>query len=744
MTLLVLTSVNAEYNWTQTNKYNTNVLNGYSVGSSNPFWYGSLNQCISMGDSQTSYRHGFCWDGSEWVSNSKYELDHWIYKYQMGGDHFIIDNKEIIISVTRWQQYPNPEATEILEWIKGSSYSIPRDPTYTVGLPTTGHGIYDLIISVDYLGTNNLINVKSSSGLVYGYTWNGSSWVTNSTIINNFVSSFGLITNGYPVATSQNINNTPYIILRNTDDSIQASYFDGSGWVSDINHLTGINTNYSSLDHSKLTLGNFISIDDKYILSINVRNDAISDNEYYFYEYTNETITESENVTIKLNDTSIINEFSVMVDDVSYSTINGTIITNLSLETSRIIDLEFYNITETGYGYYNNLTVINHLFNNELYEYTGLISKSYDKIILSVNDSSLNYSVNMNNINYSTTNGIINTNINITNLKSYNVTYFGFQDTYLYHDNEIIELNFTENITSYVLNWYSYYKNITFFAYNYNDSVFISNFSVNLDNSLSYNTNNGMIITDIKHDQLLYYDVLFAGFDIYNSSHHYENILYNNVMFSYSNNFITGNISILEIPFINTPPTTPTNLSFDLYPPIYNNMTMTVSGSGSTDIDLDIISYYYQFENSSDILRNYNLAQTLNLSGYENQTITVYTKAYDGLNYSEIIYNNFSIIEFNPPYVWEEPSYAINGTEIIKFGECPSTENGLNNMWLIIGFCLIMTIIGLTIKNVMMSLMGGAFIFFLSLIIMPCGIILGYIIMLSGLLIVISALAMKY
>jgi hypothetical protein len=215
-------------------------------------------------------------------------------------------------------------------------------------------------------------------------------------------------------------------------------------------------------------------------------------------------------------------------------------------------------------------------------------------------------------------------------------------------------------------------------------------------------------------------------------------------MFSFSNNFITGNISILEIPFINTPPTTPTNLSFDLYPPIYSNMSMTVTGSGSTDIDLDIISYYYQFENSSDILRNYNLAQTLNLSGYENQTITVYTKAYDGLNYSEIIYNNFSIIEFNPPYVWEEPSYAINGTEIIKFGECPSTENGLNNMWLIIGFCLIMTIIGLTIKNVMMSLMGGTFIFFLSLIIMPCGIILGYIIMLSGLLIVISALSMKY
>jgi hypothetical protein len=80
----------------------------------------------------------------------------------------------------------------------------------------------------------------------------------------------------------------------------------------------------------------------------------------------------------------------------------------------------------------------------------------------------------------------------------------------------------------------------------------------------------------------------------------------------------------------------------------------------------------------------------------------------------------------------------------VVWGVCPATKTGQASMWLIIGFCVVFAIVGFGIKNVMMSLLSGACIFFMTLVIIPCGAMFGYITALTGLTIIISALSMKY
>ena len=80
----------------------------------------------------------------------------------------------------------------------------------------------------------------------------------------------------------------------------------------------------------------------------------------------------------------------------------------------------------------------------------------------------------------------------------------------------------------------------------------------------------------------------------------------------------------------------------------------------------------------------------------------------------------------------------------VVWGVCPATKTGQASMWLIIGFCVVFAVVGFGIKNVMMSLLSGACIFFMTLVIIPCGAMFGYITALTGLTIIISALSMKY
>ena len=85
----------------------------------------------------------------------------------------------------------------------------------------------------------------------------------------------------------------------------------------------------------------------------------------------------------------------------------------------------------------------------------------------------------------------------------------------------------------------------------------------------------------------------------------------------------------------NTPPTAPTSLI--LTAPIKVGGTLTATASGSTDADGDGITYYYKFYNDNDttIRQNWSTTNTYAITVDDvHDNIKVYTKAYDGYEYS--------------------------------------------------------------------------------------------------------------
>jgi hypothetical protein len=117
----------------------------------------------------------------------------------------------------------------------------------------------------------------------------------------------------------------------------------------------------------------------------------------------------------------------------------------------------------------------------------------------------------------------------------------------------------------------------------------------------------------------------------------------------------------------NTAPTVPTSIS-GLTGTFQVGDTITATGSGSTDADNDSITYYYRFYdvNSSTELQAYSTTNTYTITSSEaHHTIRVYTKAYDGINYSTE-YNDELSVSNTAPTV---PT-AINGlTETFQVGD---------------------------------------------------------------------------
>lgn len=100
---------------------------------------------------------------------------------------------------------------------------------------------------------------------------------------------------------------------------------------------------------------------------------------------------------------------------------------------------------------------------------------------------------------------------------------------------------------------------------------------------------------------------------------------------------------------------------------------------------------------------------------------------------------NINVIEYIAPIVAE----YVNDTEAVKLGECPTTKQGYTNTWIAIFICIAFGFAGLIMKNLIMGILGGTLTFFMSLVIMPCGQVLGWIIIIVGFVIIMSSLAMK-
>lgn len=103
---------------------------------------------------------------------------------------------------------------------------------------------------------------------------------------------------------------------------------------------------------------------------------------------------------------------------------------------------------------------------------------------------------------------------------------------------------------------------------------------------------------------------------------------------------------------INTPPTTPTSLI--LTPsPCYITDELVGAGSGSTDADDDDITYYYAFYNETDSAMRQDWSvddsYTLVVALDAHDNIRVFTKAYDGYQYSADNFENSLIIANSTP-----------------------------------------------------------------------------------------------
>ena len=1029
--------------------------------------------------SGASTRDGFYWTGSTWGDRN---IIFGSYEY-IKGDSLFMNGTEYFIFGRR--DFPNGALTQAYSY-DGSSLSgetniingLPVNPAYYTG--------YESVI-LD--GTTHLFRT-ASNGAPVGYSWNSTGWNINSSVVTN-INTIAPNSYNYPDYSSLIYDNETYLIIQFNNGNFYGAKWNGTEWETNsfiIENLDDIDTDTSTSSNQK-NIETFVYDGDNYFVIGNSTGD------FTFAKLT--TTPSYVNASIKLNDSvsGALNNFSVDIDGYGlYSTTNGTIKTNITINTTKVLDLIFYDVSESEYGYYNNLTVNNHGFTIDNEEYTGTIILNYNEIILKVNDSTLNYTVNMNNVNYSTTDGVIETGINITELKSYNLTYFGFNNGYLYHDEQTREVNFTDSFNEYILNWASYYHNLIFYAYDTNNSETINTFSIILDDTTSYSTTDGSINTGIVHDQELYYDIYYYGMGLYNSTHEYDTREYSNIIFGVSTYSHTGNIEVSSLPplysgvgsinwtnqvhydtgsytsslynnyllldnatsgkycsliidtghsqplydnmtftknvtqinlefpfdftnlvahykmddsssplidssgnngealvyqatfehegifnysmkfdgvndfiqvtainisdhhtltgfakltnlslphetlfgggygdfyfltisnsaqslyyrsgaitvsvpyapnmnwqnygvmrngtdvkffvngtqigttqtlttadpdmffgaigrkgnqapsnplqgyvdevlvfneslsnnkmlnlhnlanvyteyetvnrslnltirtcddancigetFVNINDVSPSDLSsLDYYPyvqwctdmtttnadysptlkdvkifyhnlsydptnnnpsaptdlifspsPLYNNHTLIANASGSTDADSDTITYYYRFDNNTNIIQAYSINNTFNVSLFENQTITVYTKSYDGQNYSISYSENIKVIEYVAPYEWIPPTYAINGTEIVNFGYCPETDNGLKNLWYIIALCFVVGIFGVTMKNVFFVLISGFSLVFLSLIIMMCGTVLGFIIILMAIGFIITGLHMK-
>lgn len=569
--------------------------------------------------------------------------------------------------------------------------------------------------------------------------------------------------------------------------------------------------------------GDDVSYFTGYIDEVYYFNEFLSDVELtsvndYPYPFEDATL----NATIKLNDTDTgaINTFSVDVDGVSYSTTNGEIVSNVSINESQIIELFYYDIDDVGFGvhlnfsvnvtfdvgnetytgfsdeyfspqnasfllyddvfghvhaftiehhdhgnlstttgniesdhelpesisftywnaspnngngYYENITVLNQPFTNQNYIWNQSISKKFYNMTFTTVQGIQNFTLTINGTNHSTTNGYIYTDIPLNVSVNLNLTWNGFTDGTKIYPDEIESKTFINNDYLYTENWI--YTDVPVIEVN-NNSNYLSNQIINIHGN----------VTD---------DGFITNMTI-NNTEFTKSGSYPNFLFLSSNPFSVGNYSVLIQTtdndgrilntsvsfhvslFVNTPPTTPTQLNFT-GSPYYSNEDLIVNANGSTDFDSDTITYYYQLSNGSKIFVNYTTSNTFNLDSFSNETITIHAKAYDGTDFSNDTINASRYITF---YV-KPPVDYVNDTEAVKLGVCPTTKQGYTNTWIAIFICIVFGFAGILMKNLIMGILGGALTFFMSLVILPCGQILGWIIIIVGIVIIMSSLSMK-
>jgi hypothetical protein len=99
-----------------------------------------------------------------------------------------------------------------------------------------------------------------------------------------------------------------------------------------------------------------------------------------------------------------------------------------------------------------------------------------------------------------------------------------------------------------------------------------------------------------------------------------------------------------------------------------------------------------------------------------------------------IIYIYFLIVISMFSFVYANETITETETEIIYIGECPYTDGGLRNLWIITLICVLIGIFAYIFKIYGFTLFSGFSMIILSLSFFSCGDILNYILLILGLL----------
>ncbi len=534
--LILLTSFATALEWVEDSTFESSVIDGIQINYNQDRQeifdsdLSFINYETATGGAVDSLR----WDGLNWVAhNPLFTISDEYKVIEMVS--FELEGREVLL-IGYYQNTPQ----DVIGYQRVGDTLVINN---TLGVGVSMAGSRQGLVNVNLGGTLGLINLYTFHA---GYSWNGAGWTADNSIVSGLDTALGSpsFSNGvYNMGNSFDINGTTYLIASGTE-LLKGARWTGSNWVSDSSIVAGLESIFSSFgQYGQTTFETFIYNGDNYLM-VNFADNE----EYQFYKW-GEGVPVYENVTLKLNDDGTpINEFSVDINSQSFSTTNGTIVTPFSLETNLNYNVFYYDIVNPlTYGVYLNKTDSSILFTNVDYIHNSSINLTYDYIKLysydlDTNKDLTNFTININSQNYTAINKEVLTDILLDNSKTFNVTFYNYNDDFKIYDSIVIEKTF--DISNKILNQSrnGYYNNLTFYAYDYNNSLYIQNFTLTVNLTKEYSTLNGIVVTDIllnkDYDLPIYYEDLEHN----DFLKYYDSLYVSNALFNVSSNEYTANI----------------------------------------------------------------------------------------------------------------------------------------------------------------------------------------------------------
>ena len=227
---------------------NNTITNGYGLGSGKFFGnnyivynFSGNNLWTAISGDLNGVWYGFTWDGSVWSQNSSlvnglfdvgsYSSPYLVYNFSNNG---------------MWTLFSGGDYISAFVW-NGSIWN--QNTSLVDGISDTGSR-YNALVTFNLVNNTkwNLI-ATNNNGIFYGYSWNGTSWISNSTIItglSNYPTVYGSkVEIKYNVFEDNRWYFTAGLSGQGGGLGANAYYWNGTSWILDSNKLlNGISGGY--------------------------------------------------------------------------------------------------------------------------------------------------------------------------------------------------------------------------------------------------------------------------------------------------------------------------------------------------------------------------------------------------------------------------------------------------------------------------------------------------------------------